>query len=105
MELETQVQVSTNQLRRQDEEKKTLFNELEEVQIKVREMMTKHKEQNHRLSDLQTKVSIFQKTRNPPGNSEEAGFLLLALNNLYTGFLFSRKCYMTFRKFPSVEFQ
>lgn len=48
MELETQVQVSTNQLRRQDEEYKKTKSELEEALIREREMANKAREQQHR---------------------------------------------------------
>ena len=56
MELETQVQVSTNQLRRQDEENKNLRDELEQAAIREREHLTKLREQQHRYSDLESKV-------------------------------------------------
>lgn len=48
MELETQVQVSTNQLRRQDEETKKLCEELELAVIREKEMANKAREQQHR---------------------------------------------------------
>ena len=48
MELETQVQVSTNQLRRQDEETKKLREELEQAVSREKEMSNKAREQQHR---------------------------------------------------------
>ncbi|XP_049809443.1 ecotropic viral integration site 5 ortholog isoform X1 [Schistocerca nitens] len=56
MELETQVQVSTNQLRRQDEEKKNLRDELDQVMTRERELQSKLKEQQNRYSDLESKM-------------------------------------------------
>lgn len=49
MELETQVQVSTNQLRRQDEEYKKIKGELEDALVHEREMTNKAREQQHRF--------------------------------------------------------
>lgn len=48
MELETQVQVSTNQLRRQDEEHKKLKEELEMAVTREKDMANKAREQQHR---------------------------------------------------------
>lgn len=48
MELETQVQVSTNQLRRQDEEHKKLKEELEQAVTREKELANKAREQQHR---------------------------------------------------------
>lgn len=48
MELETQVQVSTNQLRRQDEENKKLREELDSSLHREKEMANKAREQQHR---------------------------------------------------------
>lgn len=48
MELETQVQVSTNQLRRQDEDSKKVKEELEFALNREREMGNKAREQQHR---------------------------------------------------------
>lgn len=48
MELETQVQVSTNQLRRQDEESKKVREELESSLAREKEMTNKAREQQHR---------------------------------------------------------
>lgn len=48
MELETQVQVSTNQLRRQDEDSKKVKEELEAALTREREMANKAREQQHR---------------------------------------------------------
>lgn len=54
MELETQVQVSTNQLRRQDEENKKLKDEIETALTREKEQATKSKEQQHRFALLIT---------------------------------------------------
>uniref|UniRef100_A0A8W7PTW5 Rab-GAP TBC domain-containing protein n=1 Tax=Anopheles coluzzii TaxID=1518534 RepID=A0A8W7PTW5_ANOCL len=56
MELETQVQVSTNQLRRQDEESKKVKEELEEALVRERELANKAREQQHRYSDLESRM-------------------------------------------------
>jgi ecotropic viral integration site 5 protein len=48
MELETQVQVSTNQLRRQDEEYKKVKEELEEAVNREKDLGNKAREQQHR---------------------------------------------------------
>lgn len=48
MELETQVQVSTNQLRRQDEEHKRVKEELEDAVQRERDLSNKAREQQHR---------------------------------------------------------
>lgn len=48
MELETQVQVSTNQLRRQDDENKKTHEELEVSLHREKEMANKAREQQHR---------------------------------------------------------
>ena len=48
MELETQVQVSTNQLRRQDEEYKRLKDELDSAMTREKEQANKAREQQHR---------------------------------------------------------
>lgn len=56
MELETQVQVSTNQLRRQDEENKNLREELEKAENHAREHVTKLREESHRYTDLESKI-------------------------------------------------
>lgn len=48
MELETQVQVSTNQLRRQDEENKKLKEELDMSFNRAKESANKYREQQHR---------------------------------------------------------
>lgn len=58
MELETHVQVSTNQLRRQDEEKKVLKEDIERAQQRDRELLTKLKESDRKNCDLESKVSI-----------------------------------------------
>ncbi|XP_016986948.1 ecotropic viral integration site 5 ortholog isoform X2 [Drosophila rhopaloa] len=56
MELETQVQVSTNQLRRQDEEHKKLKEELEMAVNREKDMSNKAREQQHRYSDLESRM-------------------------------------------------
>ncbi|XP_067639408.1 ecotropic viral integration site 5 ortholog isoform X4 [Eurosta solidaginis] len=56
MELETQVQVSTNQLRRQDEEHKKLREQLEQAVNREKEMSNKAREQQHRYSDLESRM-------------------------------------------------
>lgn len=56
MELETQVQVSTNQLRRQDEENKKLKEELELAVLREKELSNKAREQQHRYSDLESRM-------------------------------------------------
>eukprot|EP00099_Drosophila_melanogaster_P002922 NP_001162721.1 ecotropic viral integration site 5, isoform C [Drosophila melanogaster] len=56
MELETQVQVSTNQLRRQDEEHKKLKEELEMAVTREKDMSNKAREQQHRYSDLESRM-------------------------------------------------
>ncbi|KAK0170931.1 hypothetical protein PV328_008707 [Microctonus aethiopoides] len=56
MELETQVQVATNQLRRQDEGEKQLHEDLEDSNAKVKELTSKLREQMHKYSDLESKM-------------------------------------------------
>lgn len=56
MELETQVQVSTNQLRRQDEEHKRVREELDTALLREKEMGNKAREQQHRYSDLESRM-------------------------------------------------
>ncbi|XP_065363593.1 ecotropic viral integration site 5 ortholog isoform X5 [Calliphora vicina] len=56
MELETQVQVSTNQLRRQDEENKKIKEELDMALTREKEMSNKAREQQHRYSDLESRM-------------------------------------------------
>jgi hypothetical protein len=56
MELETQVQVSTNQLRRQDEEYKKTREELEEALNREKDLANKAREQQHRYSDLESRM-------------------------------------------------
>lgn len=56
MELETQVQVSTNQLRRQDDENKKLKEETELAIIREKELANKAREQQHRYSDLESRM-------------------------------------------------
>lgn len=58
MELETQVQVSGNQLKRQDEDKKDLREQLEMAEQREREMAAKLREQQYKYSDLESKVRI-----------------------------------------------
>lgn len=56
MELETQVQVSTNQLRRQDEEYKKTQQELDQSLLREKELSNKAREQQHRYSDLESRM-------------------------------------------------
>ncbi|XP_058803677.1 ecotropic viral integration site 5 ortholog isoform X3 [Phymastichus coffea] len=56
MELETQVQVSTNQLRRQDDNGKVLKDELEIAITKEKELETKLREAHDRYTDLESKM-------------------------------------------------
>lgn len=58
MELETQVQVSGNQLKRQDEDKKDLREQLDNAEQRERELITKLREQQHKYSDLESKVNF-----------------------------------------------
>lgn len=48
MELETQVQVSTNQLRRQDEEYKRIKDEYDSALVREKDQANKAREQVHR---------------------------------------------------------
>lgn len=57
MELETQVQVSGNQLRRQDQDIKQLREELELSASREKELTAKLREQQHRYTDLESKVN------------------------------------------------
>lgn len=59
MELETQVQVSGNQLRRQDEDNKRLKEEIENLESQQKELHSKLREQQHRYSDLESKVRVY----------------------------------------------
>lgn len=56
MELETQVQVSTNQLRRQDEEIKKQRESLEAAELRDREAAARLLEEQRRYSDLESKM-------------------------------------------------
>lgn len=56
MELETQVQVATNQLRRQDEVGKVLKEELEVALAREKDLAVKLKEQQYKYSDLESKM-------------------------------------------------
>lgn len=56
MELETQVQVSTNQLRRQDEEIKKQRESLEAAELKDREAAARLLEEQRRYSDLESEM-------------------------------------------------
>ncbi|XP_045509935.1 ecotropic viral integration site 5 ortholog-like isoform X2 [Colias croceus] len=56
MELRTQVQVSTNQLRRQDEELRELREALDSALQRERALQTRQREFQHRLSDLESKA-------------------------------------------------
>jgi preprotein translocase subunit SecF len=55
--------VSTNQLRRQDEENKNLREELEKAENREREHVTKLREENHRYTDLESKVCLMMPTQ------------------------------------------
>lgn len=56
MELETQVQVSTNQLRRQDDEIKKLKELLEAAELRDRDAAAKLLEEQRRYTDLESKM-------------------------------------------------
>ncbi|CAG4955251.1 unnamed protein product [Colias eurytheme] len=56
MELRTQVQVSTNQLRRQDEELRELREALDSALQRERALQTRQREFQHRFSDLESKA-------------------------------------------------
>lgn len=56
MELETQVSVNTNQLRRQDENGKVLSEELETALARQKELETKLREQQNKYTDLESKI-------------------------------------------------
>ncbi|XP_075991374.1 ecotropic viral integration site 5 isoform X3 [Anticarsia gemmatalis] len=56
MELETQVQVSTNQLRRQDEEARQLRENLDAALQRERVLQTRQREFQHKYSDLESKA-------------------------------------------------
>lgn len=66
MELETQVQVSTNQLRRQDEEARQLRENLDAALQRERVLQTRQREFQHKYADLESKVSlcVWLRTRN-----------------------------------------
>lgn len=56
MELETQVQVSGNQLKRQDEDNKALRELLENGESRAKDLMAKLREQQHKYTDLESKI-------------------------------------------------
>ncbi|XP_061382612.1 ecotropic viral integration site 5 ortholog isoform X5 [Danaus plexippus] len=56
MELRTQVQVSTNQLRRQDEELRQLREELDAALQRERALVTRQREFQHKYADLESKA-------------------------------------------------
>lgn len=56
MELETQVQVSTNQVRRQDEDNKKLADALETAEARIKEQQARCRDHIHKYSDLESKV-------------------------------------------------
>lgn len=60
MELETQVQVSGNQLRRQDEDNKAVREQLELAETKQRDLVVKLREQQNKYTDLESKVFQIQ---------------------------------------------
>lgn len=56
MELATQVQVSTNQLRRQDEEIKKQREQLESAELRDREAAARLLDEQRRYADLESKM-------------------------------------------------
>ncbi|XP_027849734.2 ecotropic viral integration site 5 ortholog isoform X1 [Aphis gossypii] len=56
MELETQVQVSGNQLRRQDDDNKAVREQLELAETKQRDIVAKLREQQNKYTDLESKM-------------------------------------------------
>ena len=58
MELETQVQVSTNQLRRQDEDNKRLTEALETAEVKLKEQYAKCRYYINIYANLESQVYI-----------------------------------------------
>lgn len=58
MELETQVQVSGNQLRRQDEDNKAVREQLELAETKQRDLVVKLREHQNKYTDLESKVFL-----------------------------------------------
>lgn len=59
MELETQVQVSTNQLRRKDEEARQLKDGLDSALQRERALQARQREFQHKHADLESKVTIY----------------------------------------------
>jgi ecotropic viral integration site 5 protein len=60
MELETQVQVSGNQLRRQDDDNKAVREQLELAETKQRDIVAKLREQQNKYTDLESKVCLLK---------------------------------------------
>lgn len=60
MELESQVQVSTNQLRRQDEENKGMREEIEQSQQRLKDLGNKLKESEQKCIDTESKANYEQ---------------------------------------------
>jgi len=60
MELETQVQVSGNQLRRQDDDNKAVREQLELAETKQRDIVAKLREQQNKYTDLESKVCLYK---------------------------------------------
>ncbi|KAL1116980.1 hypothetical protein AAG570_004308 [Ranatra chinensis] len=56
MELETQVQVSGNQMKRQDEDNKKLTEQLEACELKMKEQTARCRDHMHKYSDLESKM-------------------------------------------------
>ncbi|XP_024082272.1 ecotropic viral integration site 5 ortholog isoform X3 [Cimex lectularius] len=56
MELETQIQVSSNQLKRQDEDNKRLAEALETTETKLKEQTSKCRDHIHKYTDLESKM-------------------------------------------------
>ncbi|RZF32375.1 hypothetical protein LSTR_LSTR001839 [Laodelphax striatellus] len=56
MELETQVNVSGNQLKRQDEENKNIKEKLEAAETREKDLNARLREQQHKYTDLESKI-------------------------------------------------
>lgn len=60
MELETAVQVSTNQMKRQEEENKRLQESLDTAEATIRTMQSQLGEHKRKYTDLESQVSVKQ---------------------------------------------
>lgn len=58
MELETAVQVSTNQMKRQEEENKRLQESLDTAEATIRTMQSQLGEHKRKYTDLESQVSL-----------------------------------------------